>query len=132
VNDDDRGQLALRLRGSREVAARLLGALRRWIGHVLGLDPLVRRLHLLGPREVGLQALEHRERREAADRILRGALEEVPTIQRVVNVAVEQLENLRRVVTRLLAIRWRHHGRIARVAPKSGSACPDVILHDAM
>jgi hypothetical protein len=86
------GQLA-GLGRAREIALHRSRALRRRVGEIFGPDPLVVLGHLLRPREVGAQGLQHRRGAEAADRVLGGAVEELPAAQSAVHIAVEQLQH---------------------------------------
>ena len=90
VDDQHRRQLAGGIRGTREIAARLAGPLRRIELEVFGLQPLVVLRHDLRLGEPGVQGIEQHGGGHAADRELRGAIEKAAAVDVAVHVGVEQ------------------------------------------
>src|SRR6185503_652759 len=73
-------------------------------GLVRGRDPRIILRHLLGPRVVGPETFPDRRDGQPADRELRGAIEKVATGDVAVLVLVEQVEELLRILRRLLPL----------------------------
>src|ERR1019366_8494652 len=106
VDDQDGGDLSRYLGGTNVIAANAAVAIRRRHGDVLGLEPLVVGRDLLRERVVGPEALPKSQGGYAADRELLRAIEECTAVDLAVNVTVEQVQQLLRIIRRFFSFHW--------------------------
>src|SRR5438034_2172929 len=104
VHDENARQLAFRGDRTHQVSTRLFRSLRRWILEVFALQTPVVLGYLLGLRELGIQRVQQRRRGQSADGKPCGAIEEAATVDRAMNVLIEEVQEFLVEITRLLAV----------------------------